>query len=83
MKRLLMLGVLALGACAHDTPPPVYITRSCVPDDVPGPPEYADDDEAVDAAPGAPQRLQLRLTANEQRKARLAVVEPVVRGCRG
>lgn len=86
MNRIILIvspiASLFLMGCAHDAPPPVFVARSCVPDGFPGPPAYADTDEAMAAAPGAPQRLQLVVTANEQRKARQAVTEPVIQGCR-
>lgn len=75
-----------LGGCTKTLPPPptalVPIREACVPVDFPkAPPGYADDT----LPPGADHlvdRFRLRSSANEARKARLAVVEPVIASCR-
>lgn len=82
-------ALMCLGACA--TPGkldpkveikdvPVAVAISCVPKDTPAPGAYADD--AIAQVQDPVERTKLRGAANQQRKARLAVIEPIVQGCR-
>jgi hypothetical protein len=89
MIRLLCLAVFfALAACATAPEPKVRTVEvrvpvrvACVTAEVPHPPTSYADDKAK-AAPDAAERYRLIATANEQRKARLAIAEPVLAGCR-
>lgn len=74
-------------ACATPSEPKIVpkevkveVTRACVPVDVPAPPTaYADADQST----LSPEERYLAIArANQQRRARLAVVEPVIAGCR-
>lgn len=78
----------ALVGCGH-TPARVQtvtalipVKEACVPKDFPPPPAgYADDD--LPAGPAhLVDRFKLRSSANEARKGRLALVEPVISKCR-
>lgn len=91
--RLVIIPALALlaPACATtQTPEPITETVEvrvpvavpCVPDSVPGEPEYADSDEALLAAEDAAEFYALVLAGRDQRTARLAELEPIIRGCR-
>lgn len=78
---------LLMVACATDQGPPQTVTvqvpvvRPCVSADVPdAPATYADD--GLDQVADPVERIQRRAAANQQRKARLAVIEPVVKSCR-
>lgn len=85
---LVLLG--ALVGCA--TPPPpeprvvtkevqVPVVKACVPTDTPAPPaHYAD--EGLQAVADPVERLQRIGAANQQRKQRLAITEPVLAACR-
>lgn len=84
------LGLLA-SACATSTlPEPVVndvevfipVPVSCVPESVPPADPYADTNEALLDAEGVDERFRLLIVGREQRKARLAIVEPVLEGCR-
>ena len=83
---LIIIG-LALSGCATTGAPEPKVTvkevqvpvlRSCVPKDLPEPGTYADDVPGKDAA----ERFQKAAGANQQRKARLALIEPVLSLCR-
>lgn len=91
--RLVIIPALALlaSACATtQTPEPIIetvevrvpVAVACVPDSVPGEPEYADSDEALLAAEDAAEFYALVLAGRDQRTARLAGLEPIIRGCR-
>lgn len=93
MSRFLILSALALalaGCTRPDRPEPkvrvvatsVEIRRPCVDQaQDPGPPiAYAD--AHLRAAPDAAERYRLTAAANQQRKARLALLEPVLEACR-
>jgi hypothetical protein len=57
------------------------ISRPCITDTVPPPPEhYADDKVKTEKDPAV--RAQMRFTANLERKARLTILEPAVASCR-
>lgn len=84
---LLIIILLAASGCATTGAPEpkvvvkevqVPVLRSCVPKDLPEPGAYADDVPGKDAA----ERFQKAAGANQQRKARLAVLEPVLAACR-
>jgi hypothetical protein len=87
--RALSLGfALVCGGCAH-TPAPrvetvtvkVPIIAACVPASLPPAPAYADA-HLPRGAEHLVDRYRLGASANEARKARLAVVEPVIAACR-
>ena len=80
-------ALLLVGACAT-APAPKIITRevkipvssACVPHDLPAKPaHYAD--EAITDATSDDQFVILTAKANQERKKRLAEVEPVIAGC--
>lgn len=77
---------LFLGGCDKTLPPPptalVPIREACVPADFPKPPATYADDTLPPGADHLVDRFRLRSSANEARKARLAVVEPVIASCR-
>ena len=80
--------VLPLAACQTAGAPKVVVkevsipvVRPCIPAEVPpAPAAYADD--GVEMAADPVERMQRRAAANLQRKARLAILEPVVAACR-
>ena len=78
---------LFLGGCAlipHRPPQPtvVPIAVPCVPASVaPAPSSYADDNLPTGPA-HIVDRYRLGASANEARKARLAIIEPVISACR-
>lgn len=88
MKALFLAPVLLLAACASvpeeririvETKVPV--PRACVPLSLEAKPAaYAD----ADLSNGTPPDERYRLTAqaNQERKSRLAKIEPVIAGCR-
>lgn len=91
MKILMIAGACALlAACATDgvgldpkveiKEVPILAPVSCVPKDTPQPGAYADANMASITDPV--ERMKARAGANQQRKARLAVVEPILAGCR-
>lgn len=80
---------LALAGCATDQGPAakvpekvlVPVRQPCIPADVPPPPaQYADHD--LGATPDPAERLRKIGQANQERKARLTVLEPAVAACR-
>lgn len=80
----------ALAGCATDHPsdPEIQIQQvsvpvatSCVPADVPPPPATYPDD-AIAQMSDPVDRTLARAAANQLRKARLAILEPVIKGCR-
>lgn len=89
LMALTALLVLAIGGCATPPEPKVRtvevlvpIRAACVPPEVPPPPaSYADDVLPTDPAAAA-ERYRLTAAASQQRKARLAILEPVIAGCR-
>lgn len=77
---LTLIGLWAIGlpvaGCAHAPP-----AAGCMAHVPPAPAAYPDD--SLPAGPAAiVTRYQLRTAANEARKARLAILEPVVNACR-
>lgn len=60
----------------------VPVRQACVPASVPSQPSSYPDDNLPTAAEAAAERYRLIAAANERRKARLAVVEPIISGCR-
>lgn len=60
----------------------VPVAASCVPPNLPDPPQYVDTDEALKAAPDAAERYRLVAAGRLQSRARLAQVEPVIKSCR-
>lgn len=86
---LTALGFLlfALSGCASGPPIPappkevvVEVIRPCIGSNVPEPGSYADD--GIKAVADPVERMKRRSAANEQRKGRLAIVEPAIAGCR-
>lgn len=59
---------------------PVHV--ACTPKDFPEAPHAYSDDILPTAADAAAERYRQIAAANEERRARLALVEPVVVGCR-
>lgn len=57
------------------------ISKACVPADLPAAPATYPDD-ALTASSPADERFRLNAAANQARKARLAIVEPVIQTCR-
>jgi len=92
MKWILIALALALPACTTTAPPEpvvrtievrVPVAVPCVPDGVSEPPEYVDSREALLASRDDPALAYALVQAGrDQRDARLALLEPVVRGCR-
>jgi hypothetical protein len=87
MRPLAIILLLALGACAtrervvyQRVEVPVAV--SCVPDNLKGPPDYPDTDEALEAAPEGPVRYALMAAGRLLRIQRAAEVEPVLKACR-
>ena len=86
MKYLIVGLALVLAGCETVPKEPRVVTRdvlvpvvrSCVPKDIPEPGAYADDVPGKDAA----ERFQKAAGANQQRKARLAILEPILKVCR-
>jgi hypothetical protein len=91
---LTVLGIvcaafLCLGGCASRPPSTIRtqlvdiaIHAPCTPADVPKAPAGYADDVVPKGAAGIVTRYRLGAEANAQRKARLAIVEPVVEACR-
>lgn len=83
---LIIVGLAMSGCATTAAPEPKVVTkevlvpvvRSCVPKDVPEPGSYADDVPGKDPA----ERFQKAAGANQQRKARLALIEPILSMCR-
>lgn len=93
MKWILPALALLIPACASTQTPPEPVVQTievrvpvavpCVPDGVSEPPEYADSREALLAARDDPALAYALVQAGrDQRDARLAEIEPVIRGCR-
>lgn len=87
----IMTLALYLAACATAPAEPkvrvveakVAVAASCVPKDKdPGPPKPYADASLPTGAEAVAQRFKFIAAANEQRKARLAVLEPVLAACR-
>jgi hypothetical protein len=84
---MLLASSLLLAACSTSREPElrtveviVPITRACVPADVPRASAYADD-ALTDRTP-PDERYKAIAIANEQRRARLARLEPIIASCR-
>jgi len=60
----------------------VPVATPCVPKTVVGRPDYQVTRETLQAAPGADERYRQAVVGMLERDARLAVVEPVLEGCR-
>lgn len=78
-----ILGLLLAGCATAKAPEKVFIplAKACVPDDVPqAPAHYSDHDLGQTSDPA--ERMRKVGAANLERKARLAVVEPVLAACR-
>lgn len=90
MKRAAVVVTLLLGACQTVKPEPevrtvevaVPVAVSCVPSNTPPRPTYRVSVGDIIGAPTADERYRLTAAAFQERDARLAVVEPVVDGCR-
>lgn len=89
MKALFLTPVLLLAACAstgkeapvRTVEVKVPVRVACVPSDLaPKPAGYADD--GLTRATPPDERYRATAQANEERKARLARVEPVIASCR-
>lgn len=87
--RYLTITAFALvaSACATTREPPVRIVETkvevakpCVPPDVPPPLARYADENAAELTPE--DRYLAVAQANQERKARLARVEPIIAGCR-
>ncbi len=86
--KAVVIPLLLLTACAT-TPEPQIVTREvlikvrepCVPATVEAAPTYPDANLPSEPTMAA-ERYRLIAAANERRKARLAVVEPVLAACR-
>lgn len=59
----------------------VPVGIACIPRALSAEPQYSDTDEALRAAEDAAGRFLLLIMGREERKARAAVVEPVVIAC--
>lgn len=86
-----LLALFSPAACATQAPPEpvvrvvqikVPVAASCVPASTPEPGAYVDTDAALRLAAGPEDRFQLLAAGRIQRNQRLAIVEPVLRGCR-
>ena len=92
MIRLVpLIAALALAGCAtNEAPEPevrtvtvrVPVAVSCVPESLPGPPDYPDTDAALRQAPDAAARYGLIVAGRVLRIQRAAEAEPVIDGCR-
>lgn len=90
----LVLCVLVATACAGAPKPQpvpkvetVTVTvpgplRSCVPTNVPPQPVTPDTDETLRGAPGAEDRYQMVIAGRALLRAWLAIVTPVLEGCK-
>lgn len=82
-----ILLALVLAGCATVVPEPKVVTkevlvpvsRACVPSSLPPAPAYADDGMVTN---DPVERTLRRGGANQQRKARLAILEPIIAACR-
>lgn len=87
-RALVILAALALAGCASHPKPLTTLTalvpikEACVPADFPPAPAGYADDHPPQGAAHLVDRFRLGAAANAARKARLAVVEPVVEHCR-
>jgi hypothetical protein len=90
MRALIIVAPLALLAACGSLREPrirtvevkVPIRVACTPKDFPEAPRAYADDALPTAPDAAAERYRQIAAANEQRKARLALAEPVVAGCR-
>ena len=91
MKLVAAALMLSVTACAGhpEIAPPVVITQdvliavtgACVPKSLGDEPAYSDSDAALKSAIEGAVRFQLLILGRSQRVARLAELEPIVRGC--
>lgn len=81
-----VVPLLLLASCGSVREPvrmvEVPVRAACVPADFPPAPRLYADDNLPTTPEAAPERYRQIAAANEQRRARLAVVEPVVAACR-
>lgn len=90
MRRIAVLALLGLSACATTDPEPrivthtveVPIARACVPTSLAGAPTYPDEDDAIRSAAGPAERYRLLAAGRILRNQRLAELEPVLLACR-
>jgi hypothetical protein len=90
MRVLIAVAPLALLAACGSLREPrirtvevkVPVRVACTPKDFPEAPAAYADDALSTALDAAAERYRQIAAANEQRKARLALAEPVVAGCR-
>jgi hypothetical protein len=85
---LFFLALLLLSGCATPPEPKIQtvqvkvpVVRPCVPADTPKPPAHYADDAITDATP-PDQFVILTAKANQERRKRLADVEPIISACR-
>jgi hypothetical protein len=85
----LALLALALTACQTPTEPKVQIRevqvpirQACVPTETPQPPASYPDDTQPKGPEHLAERLRNIAAANELRRGRLAILEPVIKACR-
>lgn len=85
------IPILFLAACGTVPAEPkvrvveakIAVASSCIPKDKdPGPPKAYADAVLPTGAEAVAQRFQFIAAANEQRKARLALLEPILPACR-
>lgn len=92
MKTIAAAVLLLAAGCTGarpEIPPPVIVTQdvliavtgACVPKALGDEPTYADTNAALKAAVEGAVRFQLLILGRSQRVARLAELEPVIRGC--
>lgn len=91
MRRLVLVPLLlGLTACVTTVPPePIIITKEvrvpvtvpCVPKSLKLTPSYPDTDEELRHA-GSERFLTLIIAGRDARLARLAELEPIIKGCR-
>lgn len=85
MRRALIASLMLLAGCGALRPrPPVLVPvrEACTPRDFPPAPQTYADDALPTAPEAAAERYRQIAAANAQRKARLALVEPVIAACR-
>lgn len=90
MKTTIVVGLCLMLAMCATTPEPQIVTKlvsvptavACVPDTVGDPPAYPATQSALQAAANAAERYILVVRELVLRRARDAVTEPVIVGCR-
>lgn len=89
LKEITLFGaLLALAACTTPSEPKVRtvevkvpVRQACVPADTPAPVSYPDA-RLPTGAEAVAERFQFIAASNEARKARLAILEPIISACR-